>query len=83
MHFKNWQALALRERLSASADFAGASPIDRNLLTRVMLHFAVAADNTDELLERIFAAFHAAKLGSSRTLEKKLVLRKKISLKSN
>ena len=62
----------MRERISAKPDFAGASPNDRDLLTRTLLHFAVdAADSAedDALLARVFAAFHAAKLGATEALD--------------
>ena len=55
--------MALHERISASPDFAGASTNMRDLLTRALLHFA------DTLLARVFAAFHAAKLGAREALD--------------
>ena len=67
------QALELRERLSGTPDFTGASPNDRDLLTCWLLHFAVAVtadeDSADALVGRVFAAFRAARLGAHEVME--------------
>ena len=58
--------------ISAVPDFAAArNPHNRDLFTRVLLHFAVAPqddDAADALLTRVFAAFRAADLGTGEVL---------------